>query len=443
MILTDEIWHVASPADTWMLLDGQFTRADIEAFGDVVHNVLTEPDPLDELTGDERLSAQLSGVRPRYSSQIKRGVATTLALLGSRPPMLQGTAVPASSAAATVLRRILRSANDDATPGTWTVVSEVIPLLAEADPEAVLDSLRTCLSNPHPFARTMFADGGLDNFGFPPSSAHLRILDALELLAWSPDYLMAAVDLLAGLAATDPGGRWSNRPATTLSLIMCPWKPNTSASADERLNAIEMLRRRHGDVAWKLMLSMLPFKHDIQARSRGPLYRGWQGSERGVMQGEYSRMVSSVAEMLIADVGDGAERWAELLGEVAVLPKEALDEMTAALDRMADAGLGEVFKSTVWPKLSSMVTRHREYSNAKWLSRRLSLKCSIRCWSVFVPQHRRSLMVGCFPQGLTFVDGVRATDGWDALQEASAARQAEAVRRSSAPVGSPQCWTSR
>ena len=322
MMLTDEIWHVASPADTWMLLDGQLTRADLEAFGDVVHNVLTEPDPLDELTGNERLRAQVSGVRARYSPQIKRGIATTLALLGSRPPMLQGTAVPASSAATTVLRRILRSATHDTTPRTWTVVSEVIPLLAEAAPEAVLDSLRTCLSNPHPFARAMFTDGGFDNFGFPPSSAHLRILEALELLAWSPDHLMATVDLLAGLAAMDPGGRWSNRPATTLSSIMYPWKPTTSASADERLDAIGMLRRRHGGVAWELMLSMLPFKHDIQAHGRGPLYRDWKGSERGVTQGEYSRMVSSVAEMLIEDVGDDAERWAELLEEVAVCPRK-------------------------------------------------------------------------------------------------------------------------
>ena len=427
MILTDEIWHVASPADTWMLLDGQFTRADIEAFGDVVHHVLTEPDPLDEMTGNERLSAQLSGVRARYSPQIKRGIATTLALLGSRPPMLQGTVVPASSAAGTVLRRILRSANDDATPGTWTVVSEVIPLLAEANPEAVLDSLRTCLSIPHPFARTMFADGGLDNFGFPPSSAHLRILDALELLAWSPDYLMAAVDLLAGLAATDPGGRWSNRPATTLSSIMCPWKPNTSADAEQRLEAVAMLRRRHAVAAWKLMSSMLPFKHDIQPDSRGPLFRDWKGAGPGVTQGEYFQMVSSVAEMLLEDADDDAGRWAELVRSVTGLPMDARSKMTAALDRVANMGPGESFKSTVWPELSKMVTRHREYSNAKWAFSESELEVFDSLLERLRPTAPSITYGRLFSSGLTFVDGVRATDGWDALQEASAARQAEAV----------------
>ena len=106
---------------------------------------------LRELTGNERIRAQFEGMRSRYSSQIKRGIATTLALLGSRPPILRGAAVPVSGAAAEVVWPILRSANSDATPRTWTAVSEVLSLLAEAAPEAVLDSLRTCLSGSHPF----------------------------------------------------------------------------------------------------------------------------------------------------------------------------------------------------------------------------------------------------------------------------------------------------
>ena len=426
MILTDEIWHVASPADTWMLLDGQLTRADIEAFGEIAHEVLTDLDPLTALTGDERIRAQFQGVRARYSSQIKRGLATSLALLGSRPPMLRGSAVPVSSAA-TVLRRILRSANSDSTPRTWIVVSEVLPLLAEAAPDAILNSLRTGLSDPHPFARAMFTDGSSDDLGFPPSSAHLRILEALELLAWSPDYLMATVDLLAGLAATDPGGVWSNRPATSLSSIMCPWRPNTSAPAEERLNAIGMLRRSHGGVAWDLMLSMLPYQNDLQLDSRGPLFRDWKGAGPRATQGEYSRVVSSVAEMLTEDVGHDADRWAELVSNVTSLPENARNKMSAALDRVADTGPSEAFKSAVWPKLSSMVTRHRQYSNAEWAFSETELEVLDALAERLSPEAPSIVYGRLFTSGLTFVNGVRATDGWEVFQEASAAMQAEAV----------------
>ena len=427
MILTDEIWHVASPADTWMLLDGQLTRDDIEAFGEIAHEVLTDPDLLRELTGNERIRAQFEGRRSRYSSQIKRGIATTLALLGSQPPMLRGAAVPVSGAAAEVVWPIFRSANSDATPRTWTAVSEVLSLLAEAAPEAVLDSLRTCLSGSHPFVRAMFADGCSDDFGFPPSSAHLRILEALELLAWSSDYLMATVDLLAGLAATDPGGVWSKRPATSLSSIMCPWKPNTSARAEERLNAIGMLRRSHGGVAWDLMLSMLPYKNDLQLHSRGPLFRDWKGAGARATQGEYSRVVSSVAEMLTEDVGHDADRWAELVSNVTSLPENARNNVSAALDRVADTGPSEAFKSAVWPKLSSMVTRHRQHCNAKWAFAETEVEVFDALAERLCPGAPSIVYGRLFSSGLTFVNGVRATDGWEAFHAASAAMQAEAV----------------
>ena len=156
MIATGDLWHEVSPADTWTLLGDQFSRNDITTFGEIAHEVLTEPDPLQELTGTELLRAQVEGVRAKYSPQLKRGAATTLALLGSNPPVLRGDASPASDAAPGIVLRVLRSAANDATCTTWVAVSDVLPLLAEAAPEGVLEGLRSCLSKPHPFARAMF-----------------------------------------------------------------------------------------------------------------------------------------------------------------------------------------------------------------------------------------------------------------------------------------------
>ena len=266
MILTGEIRHAVSPMDTWMLLDHQLAQTDIEAFAGIAHDVLTEPDPTYGMTEFERMQAHYDGMQQSNSSTIKQGIATTLAIMGSRPPTLLGSVTPASTAAEGIVWRILRSANEDESPRTWHAVARVLPLLAEADPEAVLSNLRTCLADGHAFAEAMFADGDVNEAGVPPPSPHLRILDALEVMAWSSDHLMAAVDVLARLAAVDPGGRWSNRPSQSLASIMCPWMPNTSAPAKQRLTVIEVLRRRHGPVAWELMMSMLPRSGGIQMR---------------------------------------------------------------------------------------------------------------------------------------------------------------------------------
>ena len=164
MVPTGDLWHGVSPADTWMLVGDQLSPGDIKAFGDMAHQILTQPNPLWGRTGEDLMRAQVEGVRAECSPQLKQGVATTLALLGTHPPVLRGDASTASGMAPGIVAQVLRSASNDATPETWAAVSEVLPLLAEAAPDTVLESLRTCLSEPHSFARAMFTDGGSDEF---------------------------------------------------------------------------------------------------------------------------------------------------------------------------------------------------------------------------------------------------------------------------------------
>ena len=49
MILTGQRWHVVSPEDTWMLLNGKLTESDMIGFDGIVREVLTAPDPLQGL----------------------------------------------------------------------------------------------------------------------------------------------------------------------------------------------------------------------------------------------------------------------------------------------------------------------------------------------------------------------------------------------------------
>ena len=68
---------------------------------------------------------------------------------------------------------------------------------------------------------------------------------------------------LARLAQVDPGGRWANRPDRSLAQIFLTWPPQTSATQDERLAVVDMLRRDTPDVAWTLMNGLLPTPHSV------------------------------------------------------------------------------------------------------------------------------------------------------------------------------------
>ena len=428
MILTDEQWHVVSPADAWTLLSDHITRDDIEAFGEVAYDVVIEPDPFHGMSGGERMRAQYEGVEAKHSRHLRHGVATTLALLGSDPPQPRGASAPFTGAADGIVNRILGAANDDPNPRTWASVARELPLLAEAAPAEVLRGLRTCISGSHAFAKSMFADGddGSDvGSVFPADSPHLRVIEALEVLAWSPDHLDAVVDVLASLTAVDPGGGWSNRPRSSLASIMCLWSPHTSADADARLNAVEMLRRRHGPVAWDLMLSMLPGSHGFQMNVRGPLYRNWKREQDA--RNEYWSVVESVGKMLVEDVGKDPDRWKTLVGHVGDLPVSARRALVDALSEIAASSPAEAFTSVVWPELRQTVSRNREFSDTGWALPEGELELFDPILERLQPTAAANVYGWLFSSDLTMVDGKRWADDHEAHRVALAAKRAGVV----------------
>lgn len=428
MTTTGELVHAVSPADTWLFLRDQFPPKDTLEFTEIALEVLTDADPLQELSSEEVLRAQIEGIQAKYSSQLKQGVATTLALAGSKPSETGRATASSSGMAEDITRRLLRSAMDDATPKTWAALSNTLPLLAEAAPEAVLEALRTCLAEPHAFAQTMFTDGDADSLGYTASSPHFRILNALEVMAWSPEHLLATADVLARLAEIDPGGRYSNRPDESLNSIMCPWLPNTSADAVDRLATVRMLRQSHSRVAWTLMLSMLPsHRRSVQHPSEMPRYRDWRPAQPAISQQEYVDTTSAIADMLVEDAGEDSERWAALINRFADLADEPRGKAISAISRLAAANPDEAFKSRVWPLLRDLVARHRRHSETNWALAETELEALEQVQDLLRPAAPAVSYGDLFSSGLGYIDGVHVWDGYEEFQAALRPKQAEAI----------------
>ena len=433
MAPTGELWHAVSPADTWMLLRDQLSPSDLQEFAEIAVEVLTASDPLREMSREEALRAQIEGIKAKFSSQLKHGIATTLALAGSKPPTPHGETTPDSNFAERTTRLLLKSAMEDPTASTWIAVTDTLPLLAESAPEAVLESLRTCIAEQHAFSEAMFTDHDDHFFDSSGLSPHLRILNALEVIAWSPDHLLAATDVLARLASIDPGGRYSNRPDATLASVMCPWMPYTSADAEVRLKAVQMLRQSHSSVAWPLMLSMLPRHHSVQTPGALPQYRDWRPSQRDVTLSERvapderTQTTTEIAAMLIDDVGGDPERWTDLIGRVSDLPEDARRSAGAALVDLASAGSNEAFRSTVWPALRDFVAEHHQFHDAKWALPAADLLPFEQAMDGLRPAEPSISYGELFSDSVWHIDGVGAADGYEEFQEALQPKQTEAV----------------
>lgn len=362
------IWSVVSLHDAWLLLRGHLREADFHRLDAAVMLVLGEQDPALDLPDDERWKASLHGKVRQYSGALRRGLAKSLALLGTYGESIRAPhGQTGANVASYLVRKLLEEANADPTGGRWASISDVLPLLAEAGPDSFLDAVRVGVTGDDPLFGRLFTDSPRRDSLFSSSSPHTGLLWALENLAWSSEHFGQAVDLLARLNTIDPGGQQSNRPFSSLESVFTPWHPENSATIERRLDVIDGLRQRHPDTSWRLLLSVLPEFHGIHLPTHEPQFRDWKPPRQPVTRIEYFSFVAGIIDRAILDAGQDPARWSELVERATQLPPDDRRRVVATLDQLVSTGsLDDSDTTGLWRSLRDLAGQHREYSTADW-----------------------------------------------------------------------------
>ncbi|MCG8348296.1 MAG: hypothetical protein MI924_11020 [Chloroflexales bacterium] len=359
-----DTWLLTSKEDAWTLLARFLSCDDRERFASVVLEVLGAIDPQFELPNDQRWMAGVLGHAPLYSGLLRQGLADTLALMGARSDSTQFTdAGSGQEHANAIVHRLLRQANEDWRH--WASLSGLLQSLAEAAPDEFLAAVERGLTGDQPVLAKLFVDS---DHPFFVSSPHTGLLWAIELLAWHPDYLPRATLLLAQLAARDPGGKLLNRPENSLREIFLFWHPQTTARLTQRLGALDLIRKREPPVAWNLMCRLLPESHSIATPTAAPKWREWASEEQPqVTYAELFEAACAIVERLLADVGDDAQRWQDLIEHIDDVPQEQRDAIVKRLEAIDLDTLPRETGLAIREALRVMITRHREIPDANWV----------------------------------------------------------------------------
>lgn len=349
-------WKVASPQDAWSLLAKHLSPADMDRFRSVALDVLGAHDPRFDMDPEERWLSETKNVRPRYSGYLRHGIGEILILLA-----LFGDLAPNLNNPKGHVEQIVREILNDASRERWWSLSRDFQLLSEAAPMQFLDSIDDSLQGKDPPIRSLFGtDGG------PFGGEHISdLLWALESLAWSPRNLGRVAETLARLDIVDPGGRFMNRPANSLSKIFSIWLPQTYATQAERLRVIDHLRKSDPVPAWKLLLAILPSGQGVITPSPHPRWRDFSpDSKEVVTYGLLRTGTEEVAARLLQDVGQDPERWKQLLKRINNLPdaKAVIRQLADIEPRVSAAEHRAIF----WETLRGVLSHHRQFPDAKW-----------------------------------------------------------------------------
>lgn len=360
------LWYLVSPQDAWRQLGSQVTRDDLARFAAVALEVLGSVDPRLDLPPEKRWMAGVLLSEPLHSSALRRGIAASVGLLGSRV----GTSEPGfnndvlTGFAEGLVRDLLAKARTD--PRLWASFDDHLPDLAEAAPDVFLAELEHALDDPGQPLSVIFNDADSGSL-FGPSSPHVDVLWALERLAWSANHLARVVQILGRLDEIDPRGKMTNRPHATLRALFLPWLPQTAATTEQRLQVLEAWIVQDPRAAWGTLLSMLPEMHGIGHYSARPRWRDWcLEKPAAVTHGEYWRNVRFAASKLIALAGNDGERWKEIVEALPRFAEPDYDVALATLGGLDPAALTEDGRAAVWEALRVLVANHRNFAQAQW-----------------------------------------------------------------------------
>lgn len=355
-------WEVIDRKELWRAMGSRIFDTHIDQFKDCAVEVLSELNPQFELPAEERYAASIHGKVLKHSPELRIGLAETLALLGSHGDILKNCSQhkPESIAVVTI-----REIFDQANWQLWGSLNNLLPTLAEAAPVEFLNSVEKALQQtPCPFDELFSQEGK----GIMGSNYMTGLLWALEGLSWIEEHFVRVAVILAELASHDPGGNWANRPANSLITILLPWYPQTIAPIDKRISSIKAIRTDFPDVAWKVLLSLLPSQHQTSSGIHKPRWRSiisddWKPK---VTNKEYWDQVTGYAELAVEMACGDLDKLKELVTNLDNLPKPSFDNVLEYLASEAITELPENQRLPIWTNLTEFSRKHRRFSDAKW-----------------------------------------------------------------------------
>jgi len=398
--LVEHTWTVTAREDTWLLLARHLANEVLGRFASAAHNVLGELDPKFELPVDERWLANIHGQELKYSVYLRGGIAETLALMATFSDQCTLATRSGQDWANQIIGAIFGRATDWK---LWASLSPVLPLLAEASPEIFLKSVERNLGTPSPSLIQIFSDS--ENI-LIQSSPHTGLLWALEVLAWSPEYLGQSALLLASLARLNPGGKLSNRPLASLREIFLLWHPGTAANPEQRLRVLDLIRHREPNVAWDLMVNLIPGSHNTAFPTHKPEYRDWlHEADNPVPFVEISKAVNEIVARLLEDAGTDGVRWRALIELLDDIPKPEFDMVIDRLLAINPEVLGQPNSLQIWEALRQLLSRHLQFPNAKWVLPLVAIDRLRQCYDRFEPEDPIQKKIWLFSYRCSFPEG--------------------------------------
>jgi hypothetical protein len=359
--MKERTWRLVSRADSWRWLASYVNQQSADAFAEQFPEVVAVDDPRFELKPEERIMASVLGKKLKHSPAMRKGMIEAFALL-SVSSDASADIQPAQISIA-LWKLFDHVFPTDIGWQRWASLGENLMLFAEAMPDRFLEVLERELNKtPAPLAGLF----GQEHFlGGNPATG---LTWAMEILGWNPNYLLPVTLALAKLSRLDPGGNWSPRPFGVLSDFFHPLFPQTTSTSPRRFEVLEELTKQEPDLAWKLLLALLPKGGGISLYNSQPRWRNWsEGWDRGIRaQKTVAAEFDLIADRIVALATGEPHRLVELFNHIYHFKAAARNRLFDSIRDIDASQFDEAAKEKLASSLRGFISDTRRAQHAWW-----------------------------------------------------------------------------
>lgn len=236
----------------------------------------------------------------------------------------------------------------------------LLPLLAEADPEAFLkifDSGSPAISN----LQSFFPIDKNENH----RTAYVDLLWALETLACSPNFFFRAARGLAILDEFSGNLRSGNSPLSSLKNLCLPHLQVGEVDYKVKLDALTSFTKEFPGLAKRLVMELWPSSHQTYIYPRQPVYREWVKGTRQASPRDVIAFDDALVALGLSLASKDVHFWPKLIERLPGLDQMNLDKVIDTLKSSAEEISHSIDgRFEVWTSVRNVIHRNLEVADS-------------------------------------------------------------------------------
>lgn len=296
----------------WRKYSRYLSKGDAEQFFNIAARLLAQEDESLKEEPEKRYLLSQDACGFEASKLLREGIAKGVALFSSDLDCAKQltydhrTWLPVS---------LIRSVLGGKGWRIWASLDDLLPYLAEVAPGEYIHQVDLFVKK----------EGALSNLygqeyrGIFGRAYILGLVNSLGVLAWFPEYIARALQILGIMAAKDPDGQWHPRPIDIFQQVLHPLAPHTWATPSTRVQVLSgLIKKLDNKVAWDVIRSILPSTfYSFAEEANGPIYRNGKRSLKPAKSSDKSTCEWEFEQygcIAVSLCGNNVERICQVLG---------------------------------------------------------------------------------------------------------------------------------